>query len=94
MGAKSTAPDKKEAAAKKDLVDPLKAVFIVEGYTPNPSLKSVGEMIDRLKTSPEIARVDLRSDDQVLAPTGIPELEAEKVPNFRRFVIEIEVKRP
>jgi hypothetical protein len=51
-------------------------------------------MIERLKTSPEIARVDLRSDDKVLAPTGIPELEAEKVPNFRRFVIQIEVKRP
>ena len=93
--AKTTAAtDKKEPAAKKDLVDPLKSIFIVEGYTPNPSLKSVREMIDRLKTSPDIARVDLRSDDQVLAPTGIPELEAEKVPNFRRFVIEIEVKRP
>lgn len=84
----------KKEAAKKDLLDPLKSVFIVEGYTPNPSLKSVREMIERLKTSPEIARVDLRSDDQVLSPTGIPELEAEKIPNFRRFVIEIEVKRP
>jgi hypothetical protein len=51
-------------------------------------------MIERLKTSPEIARVDLRSDDQVLSPTGIPELEAEKIPNFRRVVIQIEVKRP
>lgn len=85
---------KKEEVVKKEMVAPLGSVFIVEGYTPNPSLKSVREMIDRLKTSPEIARVDLRSDDQVLAPTGIPELEAEKVPNFRRFVIQIEVKRP
>lgn len=84
----------KEAPRKKELLDPIDSVFIVEGYTPNPSLKSVREMIDRLKTSPEIARVDLRSDDQVLAPTGIPELESEKLPNFRRFVIEIEVKRP
>lgn len=88
------AADKKDPAAKKDLVEPLSSVFIVEGYTPNPGLKSVREMIERLKTSPEIARVDLRSDDRVLSPTGIPELEAEKVPNFRRFVIEIEVKRP
>lgn len=86
------AQEKKEA--KKDILDPLRSVFIVEGYTPNPSLKSVREMIERLKTSPEIARVDLRSDDQVLSPTGIPELEAEKIPNFRRFVIEIKVKRP
>jgi Tfp pilus assembly PilM family ATPase len=88
------AADKKEPAAKKALMDPLRAVFIVEGYTPNASLKSVREMIDRLKTSPEIKRVDLRSDDQVLSPTGIPELEAEKIPTFRRFVIEIEVNRP
>ena len=88
------ASDKKEPPPRKDLIDPLASVFIVEGYTPNPSLKSVREMIERLKTSPQIVRVDLRSDDQVLAPTGIPELEEEKIPNFRRFVIEIEVKRP
>lgn len=88
------AADKKEPPPRKDLVDPLSAVFIAEGYTSNPSLKSVREMIERLKTSPDIVRVDLRSDDQVLAPTGIPELEGEKLPNFRRFVIEIEVKRP
>ena len=88
------ATDKKEAQPKKERVDSLAAIFIVEGYTSNPSLKSVREMIERLKTSPEIVRVDLRSDDQVLAPTGIPELEEEKIPNFRRFVIEIEVKRP
>ncbi len=88
------ASEKKEPPVRKDLVEPLSSVFIVEGYTPNPSLKSVREMIERLKTSPDIARVDLRSDDQVLSPTGIPELEAEKIPNFRRFVIQIEVKRP
>jgi len=89
-----TTADKKEPPPRKDLVDPLSAVFIAEGYTSNPSLKSVREMIERLKTSPDIVRVDLRSDDQVLAPTGIPELEGEKLPNFRRFVIEIEVRRP
>ena len=86
--------NKNDPPPKKSLIDPLASVFIVEGYTSNPSLRSVREMIDRLKTSPEIVRVDLRSDDQVLAPTGIPELEEEKIPNFRRFVIEIEVKRP
>jgi len=86
--------EKKETQPKKELIDPLKSVFIVEGYTSTPSLKTVREMIERLKTSPSIVRVDLRSDDQVLAPTGIPELEEEKIPNFRRFVIEIEVKRP
>jgi hypothetical protein len=51
-------------------------------------------LIERLKTSPAIARVDLRSDDQVLAPTGIPEMELAQIPDFRRFVIEIEVYRP
>ena len=89
-----------DPATRKDLVDHLSSgtnsapVFIVEGYTPNPSLKSVRDMITRLKTSPEIARADLRRDDQVLAPTGIPELEEEKLPSFRRFVIEIEVNFP
>lgn len=92
--APSAPTNKQEPMPKKELLDPLGSVFIVEGYTPNPSLVSVREMIERLKTSPEIVRVDLRSDDQVLAPTGIPELEEEKVPKFRRFVIEIEVKRP
>ncbi|MBP5510610.1 MAG: pilus assembly protein PilM [Kiritimatiellae bacterium] len=83
-----------EPQKKKDMVDALSTVFIVEGYTPNPNLKSVKEMITRLKTAQEVKRVDLRGDDQVLAPTGIPELEEEKLPNFRRFVIEIEVNRP
>jgi len=92
--APAPAAEKKEAPQRKDLVDPLSSVFIAEGYTSNPSLKSVREMIERLKTSPDIVRVDLRSDDQVLSPTGIPELEGEKLPNFRRFVIEIEVRRP
>ena len=82
------------ALTKKGMVDNLEHIFIVEGYTPNPSLRTVREMIERLKTSPEIARIDLRSDDQVLAPTGIPELEDEQIPDFRRFVIEIEVHRP
>ena len=85
---------KGEPAVHKELVANLDQIFIVEGYTPNPSLKTVRELIERLKTSPEIVRVDLRSDDQVLAPTGIPELEAEQIPDFRRFVIEIEVHRP
>jgi len=91
---KPTPAKKDDTLEKKELVNDLDEVFIVEGYTPNPSLKSVREMIDRLKTSPSIARVDLRSDDQVLAPTGIPELEEAEMPDFRRFVIEIEVYRP
>lgn len=95
--AKTAAPavaDKKDAQKKKELMDPLSKVFIVEGYTPDQGLKTVKEMITRLKTSPEIARVDLRSDDKVLKPTGIPELQDEKIPTFQRFVLEIEVKRP
>jgi len=79
---------------RKDLVANLDQIFIVEGYTPDPSLRTVKKLIERLKTSPSIARIDLRSDDQVLAPTGIPDLELTEIPDFRRFVIEIEVKRP
>jgi Tfp pilus assembly PilM family ATPase len=92
--AAAAAADKKEPQKKKELMEPLSKVFIVEGYTPDQGLKTVKEMITRLKTSPEIARVDLRSDDKVLKPTGIPELEDEKIPTFQRFVLEIEVKRP
>lgn len=91
-------PPKSQVATRngkstKELADQLDSIFVVEGYTPDPSLKSVQDMIMRLKTSPEVVRVDLRSDDQVLAPTGLPELEEEKLPSFRRFVIEIEVQR-
>jgi Tfp pilus assembly PilM family ATPase len=89
------APNSPQAApARKELVAALANTFIVEGYTSKPKLTSVREMINRLKTSPEVARVDLLSDDQWLKPAGIPELEGEKLPDFKRFVLEIEVKRP
>lgn len=84
----------KEANDRRDLGEALTTRFIIEGYTANPNLKSVGEMITRLKTSPQVVRADLRRDDMVLAPTGIPELEKEQLPDFKRFVIELELKRP
>ncbi len=91
--AKPTANGKQEQAERKELVDTLSNIFIVEGYTAKANLETVRQMIDRLKTSPMIARADLRRDDQVLSPTGIPELEQEKLPDFKRFVLEIEVRR-
>lgn len=82
-----------EEKAKKQAPAALTSTFIVEGYTPDPSLRTVQEMISRLRTAPEVKKVDLKSDDQVLRPTGIPELEQEKLPDFKRFVIQIEVIR-
>ena len=71
-------------------------VYIVEGYTPDVSLSSVRDMIARLRTSPDIAAVDLLSDDRVLPPT-IPDVDDENVEldvrDMRRFVLRLELKR-
>jgi len=84
----------KEQAAKKDGTEALSSVFIVEGYTSTPSLKTVNELIERLKTSPDIKKVDLLPSDEILNPTGITEPETRQLRNFRRFVIKIELNRP
>ncbi len=71
-------------------------VFIIEGYTPDVSLKSAREMIQGLRTAPEVLKVDLLSDDRVLPPT-LPEVPAGiqlDVPDMRRFVLRLELKRP
>ena len=72
-------------------------VYIVEGYTPDVSLSSVRDMIARLRTSPDIASVDLLSDDRVLPPT-IPDVEDDNIEldvrDMRRFVLRLELKRP
>ena len=88
-----TATNPKEAAAQKDIIDALSTVFIVEGYTSTPSLKTVQELIERLRTSPVIKAVDLLRDDKVLNPTGISDPETLKLLTYRRFVIKIEVHR-
>jgi len=84
----------RELAAQKDLTEPLSTTFIVEGYTSNPSLRTVRELIERLKTSPDIKHVDLLGDDQILNPTGVTDPDTRRLLNFRRFVIKIEVNRP
>jgi type IV pilus assembly protein PilM len=69
--------------------------FIVEGYTTDPSWDSVKKIISRLKTSPQVAAVDLRADDRVLPPVGLfTPVDLATLPVFRRFVISLEVKRP
>ena len=87
------AANTKEALAKKDVTNPLSTTFIVEGYTSNPSLKTVQELIERLRTSPVIKEVDLLSDDKILFPTGISPSDTRKFQSYRRFVIKIEVHR-
>ena len=82
-------------ALAKNEIDQLSSAFIVEGYTSNPSLKTVRELIERLQTSPDIKRVDLLGDERVLNPTGLTDPETQKLlTNYRRFVIKIEVNRP
>ncbi len=72
-------------------------VYIVEGYTPDVSLSTVRDMISRLRTSPDVASVDLLSDDRVLPPT-LPDVEDDNVEldvrDMRRFVLRLELKRP
>ena len=92
--AKAAPTTPKDQPAKKDITDALSASFIVEGYTPTPSLRTVKELIERLKTSPDIKSVDLLRDSEILNPTGISDPNAQYSSNYRRFVIKIEVNRP
>ncbi len=87
-------PQEVDTQQKRETLATITNVFIVEGYTPNPNLTTVKEMIKRLRTAPEITKVDVRSDSKVLTPTGLPDLKDANLPSFKRFVLEIEVKRP
>ncbi len=78
----------------RSVVDATRPVFIIEGYTPDPSLGTVKELLARLRTASRIAKADLLADDRVLPPKGIPEKDAARLPAFRRFVIQIEVYTP
>lgn len=69
-------------------------VFIIEGYTPDPSLGTVKEMLARLRTATLISKADLLADDRVLPPRDIPAADAARLPPYRRFVIQLEVKLP
>ncbi len=71
-------------------------VFIVEGYTPDSSLKTVKAMMERLRTAARVRKVDLLSDDRVLPPV-MPEEFAGltvEIPDMRRFVMRLEVTPP
>ncbi|MFZ4396779.1 MAG: pilus assembly protein PilM [Kiritimatiellia bacterium] len=87
------------AAATRSLPPPpIKGIskpnFIIEGYTPDPSLGTVKEMLKRLRTATLIAKADLLADDRVLPPREIPAAEAARLPPYRRFVIQLEVNLP
>lgn len=84
--------DPKNARQETAKAKPLTA-FIVEGYTTDPSLVSVKEMISNLRSAERMASVDLLGDERVLAPIGLEtELSNTNTPVFRRFVIRMEVK--
>ena len=95
------AKKEKPAAAKKAAAAPAlppraaTQTFIIEGYTADPSWDSVKKIIDRLRSSPLAAAVDLRADDRVLPPAGFSDAAGPAtLPVFRRFVVSLEVKRP
>lgn len=68
-----------------------RTAFIVEGYTPDPSLRTVNDMLVRLRTAGHIAKADLLADDRVLPPPGLTDTETAARPSFRRFVVQLEV---
>lgn len=70
-------------------------VFIIEGYTPDMSLKSVKSMITKIKSGSKVKKVDLLSDDLVKPPAPLPPFANRSVmPEMRRFVMRVEVSRP
>ncbi len=69
--------------------------FIIEGYTPDMSFKSVDEMLRRIRGGARVKSVDLLSDDKVKPPAELPEaIKALNLPEMRRFVIRMEVAQP
>lgn len=69
----------------------VRPVFIFEGYTPDPSLATVKDLLARLRASAGVVKTDLLADDRVLPPKGLTEAERAALPPFRRFVIQLEV---
>jgi type IV pilus assembly protein PilM len=77
-------------------------VFILEGYTPDPSLASVKTLLQRLRTAASrtdpkrkfFNKADLLEDDLVIPPKGLTDEEAARMPAYRRFVIKLEVNAP
>ena len=71
------------------------SVFIIEGYTPDVSLKTVDEMIRKMRSAPAVKKVDLLGDDKVQPPEALPPfLENVQLPEMRRFVIRLEISPP
>jgi cell division ATPase FtsA len=69
--------------------------FVIEGYTPDMSFKSVDEMLRRIRGGARVKSVDLLSDDKVKPPAELPEaIKALNLPEMRRFVVRMEVALP
>jgi len=66
--------------------------YIIEGYTMNPDMTTVRDMIERLKSSPLTAAADLIAADLVLPPAGSESLEpGAKLHAHRHFVIRLDI---
>ena len=72
----------------------LASRVVVEGYTPDPSLVSVKNLIRKLEESTLVAEADLLSDDRVLNPELFHAGHHAQDQNLHHFVIRVEVNRP
>jgi len=63
--------------------------MILEGYTPADDLSTVRELIEKMRSLPFVANVDLLPDDQVR--TDWQDAPTDAQPEVRRFALEIEL---
>ncbi len=82
------------AAKAKPAAPETFSAFIVEGYTPYLDLRTVRDLVNRLRESPLVHWADVLHDDKVLpAPIlGDVEITESMVGGLSRFVLRIEVE--
>lgn len=68
--------------------------FIVEGYTPDPSLVTVKDLIARLQNARMVDNADLLGDDRVLAPRWFEGEPPSALTNLTHFVVRVELRQP
>lgn len=68
--------------------------FIVEGFTPDPSLETVKALILRLREDTLVAQADLQSDDRVLPASLYADRLPKHIARLQRFVLRVEIHSP
>lgn len=78
--------------AGKDRAFAPMRVFMVEGYTPDPSLVTVRSLISRLRRSSLVTGADLLGDDQVRPPRWLDAEQLSALTNAYHFVVRVELR--